>query len=585
MTLPGRNDAESEGAPAAGGVGDTARDAKHTWVPIKVADAQAWHSGDSLSRMRALENAGQRTQAASDGSVFQMADQATQNAFRADISPRMRTGSKALSTSSLAAMEQEDRPSPRQSRTSGDGQPNPLIMRCASLASGLRIGTDLHQDGDFQQKISQAAGHGMSFAQFAVREEGKVVLAMVGLPARGKTFIARTIRQHMNWFGVRTEIYNAGNFRRKVVGANTPASFFDPQNKEGASMREKCAALALEEALKDLSKTDEKDGTYIAIFDATNTTKERRVWLKQQVKEHPGNFQLVFLETVVTNDKDVWDTVKEVKMKSPDYEDMNEDAAMKDFMERIAKYKAVYEPIERSEGVPFVRITNAGEELLVSGTKGFCMSRIVSLVARLRLSLRPILLTRCGESTDETKGIMGRDPQLTPVGHMYATALGEALRERARLDPNYKPVIWTSCKLRSRQMVADLHADFPVLVLPDLDEIDAGFASGLTIAEYEDRFPDVKDAREMDKLRTKLPGGESYQDVFNRLEPLLLELLAEPRPVVIVAHHGVLRVLYGYLNAVPPEKSPHLHIPLHQAILLQPHGYGYDEWRLAPQCK
>ncbi|CAM9903242.1 unnamed protein product, partial [Hapterophycus canaliculatus] len=47
----------------------------------------------------------------------------------------------------------------------------------------------------------------------------------------------------------------------------------------------------------------------------------------------------------------------------------------------------------------------------------------------LRLSLKPILLTRCGECEFETQGRIGGDSRLTPVGHMYAEALARGLMQ------------------------------------------------------------------------------------------------------------------------------------------------------------
>ena len=49
------------------------------------------------------------------------------------------------------------------------------------------------------------------------------------------------------------------------------------------------------------------------------------------------------------------------------------------------------------------------------------------LMDSFRLSLKPILLTRCGESEFETQGRIGGDSRLTPVGHLYAKALARGI--------------------------------------------------------------------------------------------------------------------------------------------------------------
>lgn len=43
----------------------------------------------------------------------------------------------------------------------------------------------------------------------------------------------------------------------------------------------------------------------------------------------------------------------------------------------------------------------------------------------------------------------------------------------------------------------------------------------------------------------RYPGGESYQDLFARLEPVLFEMLRERSPLLVVGHQAILRVLYG----------------------------------------
>ena len=50
---------------------------------------------------------------------------------------------------------------------------------------------------------------------------------------------------------------------------------------------------------------------------------------------------------------------------------------------------------------------------------------------------------------------------------------------------------------------------------------------------------------------TRYPSGESYLDVIQRLEPVIIEIERERECVCIVAHQAVLRALYGYFNKVP----------------------------------
>jgi 6-phosphofructo-2-kinase len=65
---------------------------------------------------------------------------------------------------------------------------------------------------------------------------------------------------------------------------------------------------------------------------------------------------------------------------------MDPDDAMKDFLARIAAYKKVYEPLQKEEGVSFIRLTNAGEELLTYQCSGYTLGRISWLMGRLVLS-------------------------------------------------------------------------------------------------------------------------------------------------------------------------------------------------------
>lgn len=49
----------------------------------------------------------------------------------------------------------------------------------------------------------------------------------------------------------------------------------------------------------------------------------------------------------------------------------------------------------------------------------------------------------------------------------------------------------------------------------------------------------------------RYPSGESYLDVIQRVEPVVIEMERERECVCIVAHQAVLRAVYGYFMDIP----------------------------------
>ena len=87
----------------------------------------------------------------------------------------------------------------------------------------------------------------------------RLVLVLVGLPARGKSFLARKLSGFLKWHGVDCKVFNVGKYRRQVETSSSSADFFDPKNKQGMAMREKAAELALLDMLDWLDEGDDDD--------------------------------------------------------------------------------------------------------------------------------------------------------------------------------------------------------------------------------------------------------------------------------------------------------------------------------------
>jgi hypothetical protein len=94
-----------------------------------------------------------------------------------------------------------------------------------------------------------------------------------------------------------TQIFNVGDYRRKLCGAKMPASFYDPNNVEAVAQR----SMACDAALADMLKYMSQDGVRVAVYDATNSTKSRRVHLMESLAEEGLGIKTMFLESICDN--------------------------------------------------------------------------------------------------------------------------------------------------------------------------------------------------------------------------------------------------------------------------------------------
>ncbi|WP_374547688.1 histidine phosphatase family protein [Rhodoblastus sp.] len=86
-----------------------------------------------------------------------------------------------------------------------------------------------------------------------------------------------------------------------------------------------------------------------------------------------------------------------------------------------------------------------------------------------------------------------------------------------------------------------------------LIEFTFGRWEGLTWPEVCARDPDLARARETDKWNFTPPGGESYAQLAERLEPWLAE---QERPSVVISHGGVARALMAMIGGLSEARAP-----------------------------
>jgi len=395
-----------------------------------------------------------------------------------------------------------------------------------------------------------------------------LAVVMVGLPARGKSHVAHKLTRYLKWAGLRTRVFNVGDYRRARSGGGERHDFFSPDNEASKALRRELAMSALDDAIEWL----QVQGGQIAIYDATNTTRRRRDLIVERCERE--QVPLLFIEVIV-NDADVIEAnIQETKLRSGDFQGLSVEEAADEFRARIAHYERVYEPVV-DEGLSFIKRIDGGRQIVVNRVRGELGLRIANFLSGMVSIPQPVWLTRHGESLFNVDGILGGDPRLSDRGRQYGIQLGDLVRKHTPELPGLQ--VWTSSLRRTIETALYLERD--TRKWNELDEINAGTCEGMTYARVARELPDEYEARKQDKFRYRYPRGESYEEMIQRIDRVVVELERQTTPVLVVGHQAVLRVMYSYLMGTPREQCPHLHIPLHCLIQLTPEVSKVTEQR------
>lgn len=542
--------------------------------------------------------------------------------------------------------------------------------------------------------------------RIAQRDVGsKLVIVMVGLPARGKSYITKKIARYLNWLQHDTRIFNVGERRREATVAplsrpstarpkdlfprsnadptpvdgtlhehvlpppalaaqifingeveersaetstsladNTMSSdhpfsaspehspvsaeptasprfgdapspepmdhsaqFFDPENAKASKLREQLAMATLDDLLDYIL---DKGGS-VGIFDATNSTLERRSVLMERIRQRAGpELGVLFLESLCI-DESLLEANMRLKLSGPDYRDQDPVRALTDFKERVAMYAKKYVSLgeyEERNNMPYVQMIDVGRKIVSHQIRGFLSAQTVYYLLNFNLAPRQIWITRHGESLDNLNGKIGGDSGLSEIGVRYAQALTrfvkhereawETYQQQKALSTHFPPrpgdttppnpeysnsrfsntieknfCVWTSMLKRSIQTAQFFdEEDYELKQMRMLDELNAGTMEGLTYDEIKTNHRDEYELRRQDKLHYRYPGpgGEGYLDIINRLRAVIVEVERMTDHVLLVGHRSVARVLLAYFKGLNRNDVADLDVPLGMLYMLEP---------------
>ncbi len=380
----------------------------------------------------------------------------------------------------------------------------------------------------------------------------KLYVAMVGLPGRGKSTLARRIRDGLLAEGIETKIFNNGDVRRQLVGnESTDPDFYDPNNSFGRQARELICRRNLEEAREWMA-----GGGEVAILDATNVSRERRQYIESTLTDYP----VVFIECV-NEDQLLLNAFIRRKAELPEYAAFTKEQAIASFMKRIEHYETIYEHL--SDEKYWMLVDTSANRILAEQP---CESSpYYPAIREIVVStwVNSLYLARHGQTEFNVQGRIGGDPPLTAKGRAQAKALAEHMRDK-QID-----WVFTSTRMRSHETAAPLLEDHPtarVMALREFDEIWAGDCENMLYSEIREKMPEVRAGRNADKYGYMYPNGESYAILQNRVRRGLRRALfiARDAPLLIVGHQAINRVLLSLFLRQRTEDVPYIHVPQNQ---------------------
>jgi broad specificity phosphatase PhoE len=136
---------------------------------------------------------------------------------------------------------------------------------------------------------------------------------------------------------------------------------------------------------------------------------------------------------------------------------------------------------------------------------------------------------------------------------------GRELVSQWRIPPAPGQYRWVCSPLSRARETAELLGAKDLEIEPRLIEMNYGKWEGQRLKDLRETLGEEMAENEARGLDFLPEGGESPRNVQKRLTPWLAELASEGRPIVAVAHHGIIRALFSLATGwdmvgAPPEK-------------------------------
>eukprot|EP01063_Lacrimia_lanifica_P001163 TRINITY_DN10562_c0_g1_i1.p1 TRINITY_DN10562_c0_g1~~TRINITY_DN10562_c0_g1_i1.p1 ORF type:complete len:894 (+),score=286.48 TRINITY_DN10562_c0_g1_i1:61-2742(+) len=383
-------------------------------------------------------------------------------------------------------------------------------------------------------------------------DTSNMALVFMGLPGRGRTFMAQRLCRWLNWKGVRARLFSAAAAR-------------DPTQRRRSDNRENASVEAMIEFFGMYPGSVGMLGCNSALPHHLDLIVERLV------RAGVMRERVIFIDTCTTDSRMIRANVLgKPEQSDPKLDTEEEKTRLVENEERVQRaMRTRYQSLsEHTTGhLSFIHLSTTtypckSEKVVLNKITGHLCQKLLFFLLNLHPASSTTYLVRTGECLHQVANKVGGDSELTASGWQHAAAVRRFFNQKQHKHERMQ--VFSSSMKRALETASCFRGKrFSKVQYKSLNEINAGAVDGMTTEQIREKYPDVWSKRARDKYYYGWPKGESYSNMNQRLEQVILDLHRSPDPVLVIGHLDVCRGLLAYVSEWLPELCVYLSIPQH----------------------
>ena len=269
------------------------------------------------------------------------------------------------------------------------------------------------------------------------------VICFIGLPARGKQFMAERLCRYLKFFhGAQCEIFDLAKpeYGSDVELGDALSAYLEEEDATATTQLIRSMEGIDDDSLDRLKKN--VDSGKIAILDTSDgfstlsrawsgATKDSRYAMQKHLASMRVRVKLLFIEVIVSDKGVVRKFLTQRLAVGPDGERLGPQqlaGRLRATDRALNEYGRSFVTIQddgSEDELSYVKLIDYGDKVVTNRIRGFLLMQIVKYLSHVHPKPRTVYLSRHGQSLYNACQKIGGNPGLTDAGERYAKWLGE----------------------------------------------------------------------------------------------------------------------------------------------------------------